>query len=310
MRARLIVGLVCVACLPAMGLTSPAFSDITLPFLGSWEFPAESDWCPFGIATDVDGNVYSTDLHEHYVQKFTSHGTIVKEWGGFGTAPGKMLYPTCIAISRSGVIYVAENSGHRISEFSLDGVFLGVINGVNTPNGIGLDAAENIYVADEVGHAILKFSNTGSFLGAYNGGVTLQDPYGLDVDRDGNMYVGDTRTGKVTKISPANQLLATWGGLGTAPDQFQIITGICVSDDTGLVYCCDVEDHHVKVFTKQGAYVGTFGDAEVVYPGDVAIGPDGDVYVAECGQRRIDKYGLGATPARRRTWGDLKAHYR
>ena len=36
---------------------------------------------PFGIATDSSGNVYVADTDNNRIQKFTSNGTYILEWG-------------------------------------------------------------------------------------------------------------------------------------------------------------------------------------------------------------------------------------
>jgi len=45
-------------------------------------------------------------------------------------------------------------------------------------------------------------------------------------------------------------------------------------------------------------------------PYDVAVGPQGWIYVADAGCHRIQVFGTGATPVAHRSWGAMKAAYR
>src|SRR2546425_6897296 len=40
---------------------------------------------PFGVAVDLNGNVFVTDALNHRIQKFTNDGTFVRAWGGMGS---------------------------------------------------------------------------------------------------------------------------------------------------------------------------------------------------------------------------------
>lgn len=72
---------------------------------------------PFGVATDVAGDVYVGDTGSgERIQKFTNTGTYLTQWGSFGTAPGEFYNPRGVATGAGGVIYVADEF-HRIQKF-------------------------------------------------------------------------------------------------------------------------------------------------------------------------------------------------
>lgn len=114
-----------------------------------------------------------------------------------------------------------------------------------------------------------------------------------------------------------------WGMEGSAPGQFSWPRGIAVSPD-GFVYVADSANHRIQKFTADGTFVaawGTYGNCETATPPagtfcepwDVAVGPDGAVYVADTWAHRVQKftpdsqcltqwgtfgqYGLGMGPA-------------
>jgi DNA-binding beta-propeller fold protein YncE len=93
-----------------------------------------------------------------------------------------------------------------------------------------------------------------------------------------------------------------FGSAGTAPGQFQRPRGIAVAPD-GSLYIADTGNHriqHLSVDGKVLAVWGQFGDlaqgeaaappGTFNAPWDVAVGPDGSVYVADTWNQRIQVF--------------------
>ncbi len=74
------------------------------------------------VAVDSSGNVYVVDSYNHRVQKFTSSGVFLLEWGGFGSDDGKLYYPKGIAVDSSNNVYVVDAYNHRVQKFTSSGV--------------------------------------------------------------------------------------------------------------------------------------------------------------------------------------------
>jgi DNA-binding beta-propeller fold protein YncE len=96
-------------------------------------------------------------------------------------------------------------------------------------------------------------------------------------------------------LAAALVALGAWGATGNGPDQFQRLGGIA-ADTRGYVYAADYQGGGVLKYTASGQYVRTIGRRATAYgdpprvdqillPEGVAIGPDGNVYVAESGSR-------------------------
>jgi len=85
----------------------------------------------------------------------------------------------------------------------------------------------------------------------------LQHPVDLAIGPNGDVYVTD-RSQQVALISPSGTVLRTWGSEGSGPGQFDFIS----TDPT------DPLDVHASV----------------------AVGPDGEVYVADSGNNRVEVF--------------------
>lgn len=171
-----------------------------------------------------------------------------KKWGELGTGGGEFNNPGGVAVSHSGILYVADTGNNRIQQFRLatpcpsgtsqivTGVCfvktwgaLGTGNGqFNNPSDVAIDSSERVYVADTGNNRIQMFRDNGNFIRAWNadGPGTTQFTHLTDVSVDtssGEIFVADSRDGQglIHKFRLANPCPA-----GTT----QVAKGICFSD--------------------------------------------------------------------------------
>ncbi len=106
----------------------------------------------------------------------------------------------------------------------------------------------------------------------------------------------DPYEGKQVALQP----ISTWGIQGSAPGQFNAPRGLAVAPD-GSVYVADSRNHRIQHLDENGNVLqswGTFADilrgeappGTFNEPWDVAIGPDGSIYVADTWNHRIQKF--------------------
>jgi DNA-binding beta-propeller fold protein YncE len=87
-------------------------------------------------------------------------------------------------------------------------------------------------------------------------------------------------------------------------------------DGTGKVYLTDDSNlARVQVFTSAGSFIAAWGSegagtGQFFLPQAVAVDASGNIYVADGGNNRIQKFGSMATPTRATSWGRLKRMYR
>jgi tripartite motif-containing protein 71 len=131
----------------------------------------------------------------------------------------------------------------------------------NAPEGIAVDQQGNVYVADTNNDRIQKFSANGTFIGklgrhgVQNG--TFKNPEGIAVDQQGNVYVADTGNDRIQKFS------ANFSGNGT-------------------------------FLTKWGKH-GVKPDSRFNAPEGIAVDQQGNVYVADTNNNRIQKFSTNGT---------------
>ena len=138
------------------------------------------------------------EVYNHRIQKISSAGKSLAQWGTFGTGPGEFRDPAGIALDKDGNLYVADKSNNRIQKLGPDGKPLAQWGGsgqLQSPIAVALDPQGNVYVADDDNNRVQKLSPTGQLL-AQSGtrGVSagqFQGPVGVAVDAKGNVYVAE-----------------------------------------------------------------------------------------------------------------------
>jgi hypothetical protein len=86
----------------------------------------------------------------------------------------------------------------------------------------------------------------------------LKEPRDLAIGPDGNLYVTDGTADRVTVVSPSGKVVGRWGGRGKGPGEF----------------------HFVSHDTLDPSY----------HDASLAVGPDGDVYVSDSGNERVEVF--------------------
>ena len=73
-----------------------------------------------GIALDVAGNVYVTDVNNNRVQVFGADGRFLRKWGSAGTGDGRFQRPIGVAIDASDNVYVVDMGNDRVRVFNVE----------------------------------------------------------------------------------------------------------------------------------------------------------------------------------------------
>jgi sugar lactone lactonase YvrE len=252
-----------------------------------------------------------------------------KGGGGNDGEPPQFTFAVDVHVDGQGNVFVPNAGGfpgnqHRVLELSPEGLRLaawgekgnGGADGsspkFNQPYSVTTDSSGNIYVADRENHRVQKLDPQGIRLAAWgasgSGGSTggspqFDSPQGVAVDADGNVYIADTLNHRIQKLDPDGNVLAAWGnrGSGGSPGgapKFDEPYSVAL-DSLGYVYVADFRNSRVQKLDVDGTVLavwGSSGTGVVVgtapkfrAPRDVVVDGDGNVYVADTGNHRIQK---------------------
>lgn len=141
-----------------------------------------------GVMTiDNDGSIWLVDRSKSRILYLDVDGKQLAAFGSDGSGAGQLDEPSDIAISSSGVIFVADPGNKWVQAFSREGVFLNVLrNGksepFSKPAAITIDSKDNLYVLDRGRTTITTFSPRGEVLGEF--GRDSKQPIHLDTPID------------------------------------------------------------------------------------------------------------------------------
>jgi peptidylamidoglycolate lyase len=167
--------------------------------------------------------------------------------------------------------------------------------GANTfamPHGLTVDARGHVWLTDVALQQVYEYSPDGHLLMTLGKrGVAGDDsthfnrPTKVAVAHDGSFYVSDGyRNTRVMKFTPEGKFLFQWGTPGDKPGQFDLPHSVTL-DPQGRVYVCDRSNARVQVFDALGHFITQWKDVEIGRPYDMAIAPDGNVFIADGGDQ-------------------------
>jgi DNA-binding beta-propeller fold protein YncE len=207
--------------------------------------------------------------------------------------PARITYERSL-ISSADVVRESNESALKsfITGVNRIGISLGKPFGISVHQG-------RVFVSDTLKRQVVAFDvREGEFfeIGTESPGE-LAKPMGLDVDQAGNLYVCDASLKQVLVFDRDGTYLRRIG----QPEMFDRPAGIAVNSEGNQVFVVDTggvnsDRHRVLVFdTKTGGLLHTISrrgdaDGELNLPRDATIGVDGNLYVVDGGNFRIQVF--------------------
>lgn len=269
---------------------------------------------PGGVALAHD-RIYVADTGHDRIAVFDREGELLGTGGETGSDPGDFRRPMRLTAGPGGNLYVTDLLNDRVQVFDPRGRVLrtyGPDGDVRVrfrqPAGVDLDADDNLYVAEFTGQRVQKLSPSGERLGTWGRGNTtgywhygyFNYPTDVAVAPGGDFYVADTFNDRVKHYGADGSRLGVWGGIvglntpGPFRGWFRGAYGLAVRGDheDARVLVADFGNHRVQVFDRAGSFLTAFGSrgsgpGQLTQPTDVALGPNGTVYVNDFANDRI-----------------------
>jgi tripartite motif-containing protein 71 len=237
----------------------------------------------YDMAFDAAGNMYLTTNSASKLQKYSSQGSLLHQWGSASDAYGT--------------------------------------DAIVEAHGIALDTSGSIYVVDKTHNRVVRFNSSFAFVTEWGGattygGLALNGPTGIAVDdSDGYVFILDTANGRVVRTDMVGGSALTFGGTGVL---YPAGTGLALSNPKGIAYgkigstpyvfVTDWDNDRVVQFDLSGNYQQTWGSAATMdQPETIAVDSSGNVFIAQGDSNALSgtvwQYSVTGTPTLTTTWG-------
>ena len=199
--------------------------------------------------------------------------------GGATLLEARLDTPRGVALGPNGTLYIADTGSNRVREIEAGSDRVRTIAGTGSPSDegdggpateadlnapSGLDVHDGVlYIADKWNNRIRAVDLKSGTIDTVAGAATLSMPLDVAVDDDGVLFVADSGNNRVCRVGPDDQ---------------QCTTVVGDFDDDAAQAEADQQDG------------GPAGNAALMSPMGVALGPDGTLYIADTGYARIRAY--------------------
>jgi len=153
---------------------------------------------------------------------------------------------------------------------------------LDAPKQAAFDAAGDLFVADSGNDRISVFAGDGNFLGTLTG--SMDDPQDVAFGAGGQVFVADKGNDRVDVFGSTGEFIRQIG-----EGELEDPSGVAVDGST--VYVADSGHNRVAVFSVTGFELTEISG--VPSARDVVVGADGNLYVADFGEERIDVFTKG-----------------
>lgn len=238
--------------------------------------------------------------------------SLVHGWGEKGSGPGQFNDPTGIAVTETEV-FVSDARNGRIQVFDHQERFKRAFGTAGDgPGELGRPMNltihdERLYVAEYMNDRIQVFSLAGEPIeiigGPGDGPGQFNAPGGVAVADNGDLFVTDFYNQRVQHLQADGSFVRQWGTTGKTgkgAGEFTYPTDVALAGD-GTLYVADGYGNRIQVFGTGGDFLHKWGGPFALgiygpFKGwfttatSIAIGPGGNVFVADFYNDRIQKF--------------------
>jgi sugar lactone lactonase YvrE len=239
---------------------------------------------PYGIATDLSGNIYIADSGSNRIRLLNTSTGIITTVAGTGSSGSSgdgsaatsatLSYPAGIAVDTSGNIYIGFYSKVR-KVISATGIITTLIS-VSGIESIAVHTSGNVFITAYNQNKVYKYTvssddltvvaGTGSGSSTGDGGqatsATINGPTGVALDASGNIYIVEYSGYRVRKVTVSTGIIdhlagdgvGQYSGDGGSPLLASIHNSRGIDIDASRnVYIADSSNERIRFFGQNFA---------------------------------------------------------
>ena len=257
------------------------------------------------------GELFVADSKNARIGIFDRQGTPLFSFGGAAV----LVEPRVVLADQDGTIYVSDTGLSELRRFNYRGEGRGSLvfqmpsaqGGSPRPVSLAAVARERSgrwVVGDRTENRAFVFEADGRLVRELPppiGKQAFQAISDIAVSAEGMVAISDPQGEPVIHVYDASgTMLYAFGKRDIGLDNFTSAAALAF-DERGFLYAVDLLKHDVKVFTPAGRMVARFGGwfspqtrgrapGELLYPADIAVAPDGPIWVAERFGQRVQLF--------------------
>ena len=145
-----------------------------------------------------NGKVFVADNRKHRMAVFSQNGELIRTMGSKWTSQGQFSYPTGVAISPDGELYVSECDNGRVQVLTPQGEYIREfgVGQLRMQHKLLFSGDKHVLVADQINNRVAVFNLDGALVSSL---PCAEHPLGLAVDQKGDLLVA-CWTGKCVQI--------------------------------------------------------------------------------------------------------------
>jgi DNA-binding beta-propeller fold protein YncE len=269
--------------------------------------------------TDViapDGSIYfykhiheEADIQKHRIFHFSSEGKFIRSWGNTGSKEGELGHKIYIHILQNGHIYTTDEEREKIQYFDNEGKFISetkwkgydIKSTWNYPVSVVMAPDDSVYVSD-CNTSIKQYTAEGDLIQKWQHQEYRQgNNHGLEiraVSEKGDLYFFECLDEHfnhsaehyyIHQFNAKGEFIKSWKDiLRTGWRPFYVSPGpdgVIYFSYLGGVKKFNEDGKLLQTWTSLGTDAGKFKE-----PRDIAIAPNGSVYVADTDNNRIQQF--------------------
>lgn len=168
---------------------------------------------------------------------------------------------------------------------------IAIIDGFEGPYGMTVFPDGDLYVADALQRQVIRIGADGARSTVVTFSESDAFPHAIARDAEGTLYVPDHRKGRISRIAKNGTLMNDFVPKEPLSGPVHVL-----ADDRNRLWISDYKAHRILLLDTQGTLLRSMGSEATDTPGQfdqphmVAIDEDGNIYVADVNNHRIQKF--------------------